>query len=76
MYQLSQNASIGATQLYLNGTAGISAGDKIGVMMDTGSYFNTSVVGSPTSDSIVIASALPYPAAENNIVTDYEAAGP
>lgn len=75
-YQLVNDYAVGATFLALNYTAGISADDKVGVMLDTGAYFNTSVVGSPSGGGITIAAPLPDTASMGNIVTDYESPGP
>lgn len=73
---LAMDAPIGATFLYLTSLAGISAGDNVGVMMDSGEYFNTQVSGPPTSEGINIAGPLPGAAAQGNVVTDYENPGP
>lgn len=74
---LSQNAALGATFLYLASVAGITASDKVGVMLDSGIVFNTSIVGPPASNGVNISAALPYAAASGNTFQDYEmAAGP
>lgn len=73
---LSQNAAIGATFLFLASTAGFTAGNQVGVMLDSGTVFNTSVSGPPASNGITIAAALPGSAASGNQVTDYGAVGP
>lgn len=73
---LSQAAAVGDTFLYLDAVNGFSDGDNIGLMMDSGVYFNTTVSGAPAADGIPIAASVPYPAAAGNTVTDYEAPGP
>ena len=60
----------------LDNIGGFNAGDNIGVMMDSGSYFNTTIAGPPTALGINIARPMPGYAAQGNVVTDYEAAGP
>lgn len=74
--QLALAAAPGATFLYLNSINGVSNGDKIGVMLDSGVYFNTAVSGAPTSAGIPISPALQGYASEGNVVTDYEGPGP
>lgn len=73
---LSQAAAIGDTFLFLEAVNGFSAGDNVGVMMDSGALFNTKVHGAPASDGIHIVGAMPNSAAAGNLVTDYEAPGP
>lgn len=74
--QLAQNAGVGATFLYLNSTARFSNGDNIGVMLDTGEVFNTTIDGAPAANGITISAGLPYSAEAGNQVQDYEAPGP
>ncbi len=73
---LSGSVTPGATFLPLDNIGGFNAGDNIGVMMDSGSYFNTTISGPPTALGINIARPMPGYAAQGNVVTDYEAAGP
>lgn len=74
---LSRPASIGDTFLYLEAINGFSAGGNVGVILDSGSYFNTVQVGPPTASGITIANALAgASAAQGNTVTAYEAPGP
>lgn len=75
-FQLTQTASIGATFLYLQYIAGISDGDVVGIMMNNGEFFNTTVSGDPVSLGIYIAASLPFAAASGNMVVDYGASGP
>lgn len=74
--QLAEAAAIGATFLFLQAINGFSAGGKVGIMLDSGSYFNTTQVGPATSGGINIATGLPNTAASGNVVTAYEAPGP
>lgn len=70
-FQLTSNVAIGATFLPFQYIAGITAGDSIGVMLDTGAYFNTTVNGSPTSSGVNITNPMPGTAASGNLVIDY-----
>lgn len=76
-FQLTANVAIGATFLPIQYIAGITAGDNIGVMLDTGVMFNTQVNGAPISTGINITTPLPFTAASGNLIVDYESsAGP
>jgi hypothetical protein len=70
--QLTANVAVGATFLPIQYITGFEAGDNIGVMLDTGVLFNTTVSGPPISTGINIASPMPFTAASGNLVTDYE----
>lgn len=74
--QLARAASPGDAVLYLDSTAGFSASDKVGVMTSDGSYFNTAVLGAPTSSTITITAPMPLGAPSGNVVTNYGAVGP
>lgn len=67
--ELALPAVVGATFLYLDAINGFNAGRKLGVMMDSGEYFNTTIDGPPTSFGVNIAAAMPGTAARGNIVT-------
>jgi hypothetical protein len=75
-FTLAAAAGVGATFLNLGTSAGIKPGGTIGVMLDTGSYFNTTVSGAPLANGVNISNPLPGSAAEGNVVTAYEAPGP
>ena len=50
-YTLSQAASVGATAVYLNATTGLQLGSLIGIMMDSGAFWNAVIVlGQPLQD--------------------------
>jgi hypothetical protein len=70
--QLTANVVVGATFLPIQYIAGFANGDNIGVMLDTGALFNTTVFGNPISTGINIANPMPFTAASGNLVTDYE----
>ncbi len=69
-FQLTQSAAIGDRFLYLQYIAGITIGDDVGVMLDSGVYFN-SVVSDISSLGITIEDALTFTAASGNMVVDY-----
>lgn len=65
--------SIGATFIPLQSSAGFSSGDNVGIMMDNGILYNTTISGNPTSTGININGSLPYTVASGNSVMDYRA---
>jgi hypothetical protein len=67
------NVAIGATFIPLGSIAGLTAGDSIGIMMDNGIYFNTTISGNPISTGVNIAAPMPYTAASGNLMIDYSA---
>lgn len=68
---LSDEAAIGATVLPVQSTAGFQNGDSIGVMLASGSYFNTTLAGAPGASTLTLATPLPYFAPSGNIVTNF-----
>lgn len=73
MEALSASVAVGAKILPMQTTVGFSNGDSVGVMMDNGVVFHSTITASPTAGSITIAQGLPSTAASGNLVTDYEA---
>ena len=70
---LGTTALASATALVLESAAGIKAGDNIGIQLDAGTNFWTTVVGPPSGDTVTIATALPSQATSAAIVFDYTA---
>lgn len=68
---LAMNAVASATTLALASAAGISAGDQIGVQLDAGTNFWTTVDGAPSGNNVTIADALPSAATAPALVFDY-----
>jgi len=68
---LALPALVGATFLYLDAVNGFNDGRKVGIILDSGDYFNTTQAGPPTSLGIHIAQGLPLTAARGNTVTAY-----
>lgn len=66
---LTANANIGATVLTVESTYGFSDDDPVGVMLNSGEVFRTSLI-SKTGSTLTIALALPTPAASGNQVID------
>jgi hypothetical protein len=58
----AQPAAQGATVLPLLSIAGLSSGMNIGVALDNGSTFWTTINGAPAQGAVTLASALPGPA--------------
>lgn len=67
---LTANVAIGATFIPLGSIAGLSVNDEIGVMMDNGVIFR-STISSITSTGVNITGALPWPASSGNLMVDY-----
>jgi hypothetical protein len=74
--QTSANVAIGATFIPLNAVNTFTAGDKIGVMLDTGVLFNTTQVGDAAANGITIANPMPNTSQSGNDVVNYGATGP
>lgn len=69
--QLNASANIGNTTLTVESVAGFTDGDPMGVMMNNGEVFRTTVSGAPSGSTITMASPLPGPATSGNDVIDY-----
>jgi hypothetical protein len=69
--QLEANAPIGATTLTVESVAGFTNGDHMGVMMNNGEVFRTTVSGAPAGSVITMAAPLPGAASNGNDVIDY-----
>lgn len=67
---LTVNAVIGATVLTVESTYGFSDGDPVGVMLDTGVVFRTTLASAPSGSTLTLSSGLPYTAASGNQVID------
>jgi len=72
---LSVNAASGATSIQVQSITGINNGDKIGIQMNSGyqngNLFWTTVNGTPSGNTINLATALPASANYGGIVYDY-----
>ena len=68
--QLNSSLSAGATVLPLVSASGISVADDIGVILDAGSTFWTTV-SSISTNNVTIAAPLPSSASAQNYVLDY-----
>jgi hypothetical protein len=69
--QLSANCPVGTTSLPLPSLVGLNAGDRIGVMLDSGVLFNTTIASVVSSGITIPAPGLPNSAAAGNLITDY-----
>ena len=71
--QMSANAAIGATDIYIDSLVGMNVGTTVGVMMDNGILFQALLVSIDAGGAfITIGSPLPYTAASGNLVVCYE----
>jgi hypothetical protein len=68
---LAASALAGATMLSLASAAGINAGDNIGIQLDMGTNFWTTVSGPPSGNTVTIAAPLPSQASALAVVVDY-----
>jgi hypothetical protein len=68
---LASVAITGATSLPVVSAVGILAGDQIGVQLDSGSNYWTTVSGTPSGNSVPLTAALPSPASAGALVFDY-----
>ena len=69
--QLAATALAGATSLTLPSIAGISRGDTIGVQLDAGTNFWTTVSAVPSGATVPIATPMPSAATQGAFVFDY-----
>jgi hypothetical protein len=70
--QLGVTAATGAGTLTLVSAQGIQASDNIGVMLDSGFTFWTTVNGAPAGNVVTLAATLPSQATAGAIVLDYD----
>lgn len=69
--QLSADASTSATSISVNSISGISNGDNIGIQLDDGTMFWTTVNGAPSGSTITLSSGLSGAASADNYVFAY-----
>jgi len=73
---LSASAAVGATVLAVGSTDTFSSGSNVGIVLDNGNVFNTTISNTAApAGSIRINNALPYTAASGNEVINYRSAG-
>lgn len=68
---LNANVAIGATFIPLGSTTGLTAGDRVGIMTNLGTWFNTTVNGAPTATGVNITNAMRTAASSGNLLIDY-----
>lgn len=61
--------------LQLQSTALMSAGDEIGVMLDSGSFWNAVILGVVDGETLLIGPPIPTSASSGNSVVDYRTPG-
>lgn len=71
---LSQDAAINASTLYLDSTAGMAFGDRIGVMLNNGDMLFT-IIGGLNTSLILTSVPLPFGASSGNVFYDYGPSG-
>jgi hypothetical protein len=67
---LTQNVNSG-TVIPLTSTIGIASDDPIGVTLNSGAFFWTTVNGAPSGGNVTLQSALPGPVSNGGIVVSY-----
>ncbi len=67
----SASASLGATALTILTTTGMTVGDHIGIVVDTGSVFWTTIATIPTSTTLTLTVGLPSQASSGAYVYSY-----
>ena len=75
MTNTTATASTGATSVTVISAARFASGDKIGVALDNGSIFSTTISGAPSGNVITLAAALPSKATAGAAVYDYSVGG-
>ena len=68
---LAANAATSATVIQLASVSGIQSGDNIGVQLDSGVNFWTTVAAPPSGNDVTLAVGLPGPASASAITFDY-----
>lgn len=68
---LAAVALTGATSLTVASIVGLTIGDQIGVQLDSGFNFWTTVSGTPTGTTVPLTAALPSQASAGRLVFDY-----
>jgi hypothetical protein len=67
---LSANAAIGQTVIPVASMGGFAVGENVGVMLDSGILFNTTLNGIGNG-TLTLAKPLPYTAASGNVFYNY-----
>lgn len=68
---LATDEATSSTSLGVDSITGISASDNIGIELDDGTIFWTTVFGAPAGSTVTIASGLPSAASTDNFVFTY-----
>lgn len=68
---LTASSNPGSTTITLGTTSGLTNGDSIGIMLDSGIMFRTTINGTPTATVVTLAKALPSKASSGTLLVDY-----
>src|ERR1700689_1586399 len=68
---LIANAAASVTTIQVNSIAGINAGDSIGIQLNAGTNFWTTVNGAPSGSTVTLSVGLPSAANAGELVFDY-----
>lgn len=69
--QTQQAYGIGSATFVVESTAGFTNGDPVGIMLNNGEIFRSTLNGAPTGNSLTFAAGIPSPVASGNDVIDY-----
>lgn len=72
--ELSADEASGQTTLSVTSSSGMTVNDQIGILLDSGALFWSTISAIPNSTSVTIASALTGDAASGNVVYSYTTA--
>lgn len=70
---LTATVAAGGSSLPVVSTAGMSNGDKLTVILDTGAAFATVISSPPATTSLTCSPVLPFSASSGNLITDLSA---
>lgn len=72
--EITANAAVGDTSLQVQSVAGFYDGASVGVVtdFDQGWIFRTTISGTPSGFTLVLAQGLPYPVSSGNLITNYK----
>lgn len=74
-FETAQAIVTGQEIIYLEDTAGINIGDKVGLMMDSGIEFITTIQAILAGGEVSLLNPAPGPAASGNLLVDYRIPG-
>lgn len=74
--EITSTLGIGATAIPLQSLKGLNVGGKVGLMLDSGALYNTSIASITSSGITIPPPGIPFFITSGNLLTAYEAPGP